>query len=166
MVSNRSDAPGIERALEFGLEVEVLLHRDYATRADHEARVLRTLREAGVEIVVLAGYMRKLESVLLEAYPESIVNIHPSLLPSFPGVDAQRQALEHGVKVTGCTVHLVDHTLDDGPILVQRAVAVLDDDTVETLSARILVEEHIAFVEALMMLISGVRVAGRRVTSS
>lgn len=166
VVSNRSDAQGIERALEFGLEVEVLPHRDFATRADHEARVLRTLREAGVEFVVLAGYMRKLETVLLDAYPGAIVNIHPSLLPSFPGVDAQRQALEHGVKVAGCTVHLVDHTLDDGPILVQRTVPVLDGDNVESLSARILVEEHIAFVEALVILTKGIRVDGRRVTGS
>jgi len=162
VVSNRSDAPGIERAIEFGLDVEVISHRDYKTRAEHEARVLRTLREAGVEIVVLAGYMRKLETMLLDAYPEKIVNIHPSLLPSFPGVDAQKQALEHGVKVAGCTVHLVDATLDGGPILVQRAVRVLDHDTVESLSARILAEEHIAYVEALTILIRGPRLIGRR----
>lgn len=164
VVSNREDAPGIDRARDLGLAVAVVPHRAFATRLEHEQRITEVLRDARVEIVVLAGYMRKLETTLLEAFPAKILNIHPSLLPAFPGVDAQRQALEHGVKVTGCTVHIVDESLDGGPIVVQRAVPVLDDDTVETLSARILVEEHIAYVEALRLVTKGVRIVGRRVT--
>lgn len=166
VVSNRENAPGIEHARALALPVSVVPHRAFATRREHEQRIVEVLREAGVEIVVLAGYMRKLETTLLDAFRGKILNIHPSLLPAFPGVDAQRQALEHGVKVAGCTVHIVDESLDGGPIVVQRAVPVLDDDTVESLSARILVEEHVAYVEALRLVTKGVHVVGRSVRAS
>lgn len=149
VVSNRPDAPGIIRAREYGYETHVLDHKTFANRAAHEAEVLRVLDAARPDYIVLAGYMRLLSAAFVERYRNRILNIHPSLLPAFPGVDAQAQALKHGVKISGCTVHLVDENLDAGPILVQRAVPVLPTDTVETLSARILEEEHRAYVEAL-----------------
>lgn len=166
VISNRADAGGIERARERGIASVVVPHREYGTREEHEAEVARILAASAVDYVVLAGYMRKLDRTLLDAFSNRIVNIHPSLLPSFPGTDAQRQAIEHGVRVSGCTVHLVDESLDGGPILVQRAVEVFEDDDVESLSARILVEEHRAYVEALRRLIAGVRVEARRVISA
>lgn len=152
VAANRPNAAGIARAKELGLPAHVLDHRDYSTREEHEADVLRLIAGARPDYVVLAGYMRLLSPAFVAAWPNRILNIHPSLLPSFPGLDAQQQALEHGVKISGCTVHLVDENLDAGPILVQRAVPVLDGDTVNTLSARILEQEHEAYVEALQML--------------
>lgn len=149
VISNRPDAPGIARAREYGYETHILDHKTFANRAAHEAEVLRVLDAARPDYIVLAGYMRLLSAPFVERYRNRILNIHPSLLPAFPGVDAQAQALKHGVKISGCTVHLVDENLDAGPILVQRAVPVLPTDTVETLSARILEEEHRAYVEAL-----------------
>lgn len=166
VISNRADAAGIERARERGIPHAVIPHRDYRTRDEHESEVASVLEASGVDFVVLAGYMRKLDRTLLEAFTNRIVNIHPSLLPSFPGTDAQRQAIEHGVRVSGCTVHIVDESLDGGPILMQRAVEVRDDDDVESLSARILVEEHRAYVDALRRLIAGVRIEGRRVVNA
>jgi len=163
VISNRLDAPGIARARELGLPAHVIEHRVYASRAAHESEVLRILASANPDFIALAGYMRLLSASFIEAYRNRIVNIHPSLLPSFPGVDAQAQALAHGVKVSGCTVHFVDENLDAGPILVQRSVPVLNDDTAESLSARILEEEHEAYVEALQKLTRGFRVEGRRV---
>lgn len=164
VVSNRPDAPGIERAREYGYAAHVLDHRTFATRAAHEEAVLRVLDEARPGIIALAGYMRLLSASFIERYPNRIVNIHPSLLPAFPGVDAQAQALAYGVKVSGCTVHLVDEHLDAGPILTQRTVEVRDDDTAATLSARILEEEHKAYVEALQKLATRRhRIDGRRV---
>ncbi|HKO58785.1 MAG TPA: phosphoribosylglycinamide formyltransferase [Thermoanaerobaculia bacterium] len=157
VISNRADAPGIERAREWGYDAHVIEHRAFPTRAAHEEEVLRILAEHEPDVVALAGYMRLLSPAFVAAYPSRIVNIHPSLLPSFPGLDAQAQALAHGVKVSGCTVHLVDENLDAGPILVQRCVPVLEGDTVETLSARILEQEHEAYVEALRLLIRTAR---------
>ena len=166
VISNRPDAAGIARAREWGYAALVIDHRQFASRAEHEEEVRRAIDAAGADVIVLAGYMRLLSESFVRAYPSRIVNIHPSLLPSFPGVDAQAQALAHGVKITGCTVHFVDETLDGGPIILQRAVAVRDDDTEETLSARLLVEEHIAYVDALRLLAAGGwRVHGRRVVS-
>jgi phosphoribosylglycinamide formyltransferase 1 len=151
VLSNRPDAPGIERARDYGYATQVIDHKGMK-RADHEREVLRMLDEARPDFIVLAGYMRLLSPAFIERWRNRILNIHPSLLPSFPGVDAQAQALAHGVKISGCTVHLVDENLDAGPILVQKAVEVRDDDTVETLSSRILEQEHVAYVEALKRL--------------
>ena len=151
VISNRPDAPGIARAREYGYDTHVIDHKGLK-RADHEREVLRVLDAARPDFIALAGYMRLLSAAFVERWRNRIVNIHPSLLPSFPGVDAQAQALAHGVKISGCTVHLVDEHLDAGPILVQRCVEVRDDDTVETLSARILEQEHAAYVEALSKL--------------
>jgi len=162
VVSNVADAPGLEKARELGLEARAIPHRGRGRR-EHDAEVLEALREAGAEWVCLAGYMRLLSPVLVRAYPQRILNIHPSLLPAFPGLAAQEQALEHGVKVSGCTVHLVDEALDSGPIVLQRTVAVAEDDTPETLAARILVEEHRAYAEAFRrLLVEPWRVEGRR----
>jgi phosphoribosylglycinamide formyltransferase-1 len=153
VISNRADAPGIARAREWGYDAHVIEHKG-KTREAHEEEVLRVLEEAQPDTIALAGYMRLLSPAFVERWRNRILNIHPSLLPSFPGVDAQAQALAHGVKVSGCTVHFVDEHLDAGPIVVQRAVPVLDGDTVETLSARILEQEHIAYIEALVQLAS------------
>lgn len=162
VVSNIADAPGLDRARELGLPAEAIPHRGQ-TRAAQEEAVLAALRGAGVEWVCLAGYMRLLSPGFVAAFPRRIVNIHPSLLPAFPGVDVQEQALAHGVKVSGCTVHLVDEGLDSGPIVVQRAVPVLDGDTPRTLAARILEQEHQAYPEALRRLLSEPwRIEGRR----
>ena len=154
VASNLADAPGLQLARERGLEAVAIPHRGEPDRASHEAKLIAALRGAGVEWICLAGYMRLLSPAFLAAFPRRVVNIHPSLLPAFPGMDAQAQALAHGVRVTGCTVHLVDEGLDSGPIVVQRAVAVLDDDTPGTLAARILEQEHRAYPEALRRLLS------------
>ena len=164
VVSNRADAAGLQRARAWGCPAVALPHRDFPGREAHEAAVIAAIEESGAGFVVLAGYMRLLSPSFVERFRGRILNIHPSLLPSFPGVDAQAQALAHGVRITGCTVHLVDEQLDGGPILVQRAVPVEDGDTVETLSARILDEEHRAYVDALRIVMSGkYRIDGRRV---
>ncbi len=163
VLSNRPDAPGIERAREYGYDAQVVDHKTFANRAAHEEEVLRRLDAARPDLIVLAGYMRLLSAAFVERWRNRILNIHPSLLPAFPGVDAQAQAVAHGVKVSGCTVHFVDEHLDAGPIIVQRTVPVLDDDTADTLAARILVEEHAAYVEALAKLARGYRIEGRRV---
>lgn len=163
VLSNRPDAPGIQRARDYGYAAHVLDHKPYGKRALHEEEVLRVLEEARPDFIVLAGYMRLLSAAFVERFRNRILNIHPSLLPAFPGVDAQAQAVAYGVKVSGCTVHFVDEHLDAGPILVQRPVPVFDDDTAETLSARILEQEHVAYVEALRLLSRPWRVEGRRV---
>jgi phosphoribosylglycinamide formyltransferase 1 len=152
VISNRADAPGIEKARQWGYAAHVIDNREFAGRSAHEAEVLRVLREAKPDFIALAGYMRLLSPDFIAAYRNRIVNIHPSLLPAFPGVDAQAQAIAHGAKVSGCTVHFVDEGLDSGPIIVQREVEVRDDDTTETLSARILEQEHVAYVDALKIL--------------
>jgi phosphoribosylglycinamide formyltransferase-1 len=152
ILSNRPDAQGIQRAREYGYETFVLDHKTFPNRAAHETEVLKVLDAAKPDLIVLAGYMRLLSPAFIERWRNRILNIHPSLLPSFPGVDAQAQAIRHGVKISGCTVHFVDEHLDAGPIILQRAVDVRDDDTPESLSARILVEEHRAYVDALKKL--------------
>ena len=164
VISNRADAPGLKRAKDAGLTAHVFDDRNYQTRAAHEEDVLRAVAEADPDFICLAGYMRLLTPAFVAAYTHRIINIHPSLLPAFPGVDAQAQAVVYGVKVSGCTVHFVDENLDAGPIIVQRTVAVRDDDTVEALAARILEQEHVAYVEALVALASRRwRIEGRRV---
>ena len=164
VLSNEPAAPGLERARELGLEAVAIPHRGYPGRAEHEAVVLRALLASGAEWVCLAGYMRLLSASFLTRFRERMLNIHPSLLPAFPGLDAQAKAIEHGVKVSGCTVHLVDEALDSGPIVVQRCVAALDDDTPERLAARILEQEHLAYPEALgRLLTERWWVTGRRV---
>lgn len=164
VISNRADAPGLARARELGLPSHLIEHRRYPNRVAHEEEVLRVLGDARPDFIALAGYMRLLSPTFIAAYRHRIVNIHPALLPSFPGVDAQAQAVAYGVKVSGCTVHFVDENLDAGPIIVQRAVTVLDDDTADTLAARILEQEHGAYVEALVKLSQNDwRIDGRRV---
>jgi phosphoribosylglycinamide formyltransferase-1 len=163
VVSNVSGAQGLERARKADVPTAVIPHRDYPSREEFDAAVVRRLREHGVDLVCLAGFMRLVSPVLVRAFEGRILNVHPSLLPAFAGLHAQRQALEHGVKVTGATVHLVDEELDHGPILLQRAVPVLEDDDEETLSARILKEEHRLYPEAIALVLDGrVRVEGRR----
>jgi phosphoribosylglycinamide formyltransferase-1 len=152
VISNRPDAAGIVRARELGLSAHVVDHRQFATRELHEEAVLQLIGEAKPDYIVLAGYLRLLSASFVAAWPQRILNIHPSLLPAFPGLNAQQQALDYGVKVSGCTVHFVDENLDAGPIIAQRAVPVVDGDTVDTLSARILEQEHEAYVEALAKL--------------
>jgi phosphoribosylglycinamide formyltransferase-1 len=164
VISNRPEAPGIEYARAAGLRAHVVDHRAFASRAAHEAEVLAILENTRPDFIALAGYMRLLSPAFVAAYPMRIINIHPSLLPAFPGVDAQSQAVAYGVTISGCTVHFVDENLDAGPIIVQRAVAVQPDDDASTLAARILEEEHTAYVEALAKLSTGnYRVEGRRV---
>ena len=163
VISHRADAPGLEHARRAGIEALCIDHRAASSRDHHDRAVARELRARNVSLVCLAGYMRLIGAPLLEAFPDAILNIHPSLLPAFPGIDAPRQALEHGVTVTGVTVHLVNAELDNGPIVVQRTVPVMSDDTPETLSARILVEEHRAYAEAVgTVLDGGWRIEGRR----
>jgi len=167
VISNRADAAGLERARRAGIEALCIDHRASPSRDEHDRAVARELRARDVGLVCLAGYMRLIGAPLLEAFPNAILNIHPSLLPAFPGVAAQRQALEHGVKVTGVTVHLVTAELDNGPIVIQRAVQVMDNDTPDALAARILVEEHRAYPEAVRTVLDGGwRVEGRRLVRS
>lgn len=155
VISNRASAPGLMRAREAGIEAMHLSPRDYPTRDDYDRAIVEVLRARQVGLVCLAGFMRLVGPPLLDAFPERILNIHPSLLPAFPGLDAQRQAFEYGVRVTGATVHLVNSELDAGPIIVQAAVPVLPDDTVDTLSARILVEEHRLYPDAVRLVLDG-----------
>ena len=163
VISNREGAGGLEKARRAGVEAVVLGHRGWPSRDDYDRALVRELKARDVGLVCLAGFMRLLGAPLLEAFPNAVVNIHPSLLPAFPGVDAQRQALDYGVRVSGVTVHLVTPELDGGPIVLQRTVPVRPDDTVESLAARILVEEHKAYPEAVALLLEGGwRVEGRR----
>ena len=163
VISNRPDAPGLEAARRRGLPA-VAIPSKGLDREVYDRMAIEELRGRGVELVCLAGFMRLLSATFVRAFPNRILNIHPSLLPSFPGLDAQHQALEHGVRVSGCTVHFVDEYLDAGPILAQAPVPVLDTDTVETLAARILKEEHRIYSEALRTVIGGnYRIEGRRV---
>ncbi|MBZ5492348.1 MAG: phosphoribosylglycinamide formyltransferase [Acidobacteriia bacterium] len=154
VISNRADAPGLESAKRRGLNA-VLIASKGRVREEHDADVIAALHHAQVDLICLAGYMRLLSPHFIQAFPDRIVNIHPSLLPAFPGMDAQKQALEYGVKVTGCTVHFVDEHLDNGPIILQKTVPVLDGDDVNALSARILEQEHAAYSEAIGLLLSG-----------
>ena len=156
VISDQPDAAGLAKAKERGIET-LVIERGGRKRTEHDREVVAALQAHQVDLVCLAGYMRVLSREFIEAFRGRILNIHPSLLPSFPGLDAQKQAIEHGVKWTGCTVHFVDETLDGGPIIAQRAVPVSDDDTVESLSARILRQEHELYPEAVTMVLSNHR---------
>jgi phosphoribosylglycinamide formyltransferase-1 len=163
VVSNRSNAPGLELARAMGLPTRCIasLGRE---REEYDREVVAVLKEAGVELVCLAGFMRLLSGYFIRAFPQRILNIHPSLLPAFPGLDAQRQALDYGVKYSGCTVHIVDETLDGGPIVSQAVVPVLDSDDEQTLAARILEQEHRIYPEAIRIVLSGrFRMENRRI---
>ena len=155
VISNRASAQGLQRAQAAGIETLVIPHREFTSRDDYDATLARELKARGVELVCLAGFMRLAGPRLLDEFPDAILNIHPSLLPAFPGLDAQAQALAHGVKVSGATVHLVTGELDGGPIVLQRSVPVLDSDTPETLAERILVEEHRIYPEAVQRVLDG-----------
>ena len=152
VISDKANARGLALANERGIETRAIERRG-RTREEHEREIIGVLRDRQVDLICLAGYMRLLSPCFVEAFRGRILNIHPSLLPAFPGLDAQRQALEHGVKVSGCTVHFVDETLDGGPIIAQRTVPILEKDTVETLSARILDQEHQLYPEAVASII-------------
>ena len=163
VISSRSDAPGLTRATEAGLESMCLSPREFVNRDAYDRAIVDILKAHEAGLVCLAGFMRLVGPPLLEAFPNAILNIHPSLLPAFPGLEAQRQALEHGVRVSGATVHFVNQDLDAGVIVLQAAVPVLDHDTVDTLSARILVEEHRLYPEAIgIVLDGGWAIEGRR----
>ncbi len=163
VISNRADAPGLEAAKRRGLNAQLIPSKG-RVREEHDADVIMALKHAQVDLICLAGYMRLLSPDFIRAFPNRIINIHPSLLPAFPGMDAQQQALEYGVKVTGCTVHFVDEHLDHGAIILQKTVPVFDGDDVQTLSARILEQEHTAYSEAIGLILSGeVEVIERRV---
>jgi len=163
VISNKTDAYGLERARAAGIETAVISHRDYPSREDYDRALVAELRARAVGLVCLAGFMRLLTPVFVDAFPAAILNIHPSLLPAFPGLDAQRQAIEHGVRVSGVTVHFVNADLDAGPIVLQAAVPVLPDDTPETLAVRILPEEHRLYPEAIRLVLDGGwRIDGRR----
>ncbi|MBO0858490.1 MAG: phosphoribosylglycinamide formyltransferase [Chloracidobacterium sp.] len=163
VISNMTDAAGLEKAREHGIEAVAIDHRG-KTREEHERAMAAELRAREVDLVCLAGYMRLLSPWFTREFEGRVLNIHPSLLPAFPGLNAQRQAIEYGVKFSGCTVHLVDEELDHGPIIRQAAVPVLAGDTEETLSARILAEEHRVYAEAVALILSGrFRIEGRRI---
>src|SRR5690348_4875267 len=165
VISNKADAPGVATARQRGLSALVIPSKGKA-REEHDREVVAALKQHGVELVCLAGYMRLLSPWFVEHFPRRILNIHPSLLPAFPGLEAQQQAFAYGVKVTGCTVHFVDEELDHGPIIVQRAVQVLDSDDERSLAARILEQEHIAYSEAInLVLAGGFKIVGRRLLS-
>ncbi len=163
VVSNQADARGLERAEAAGVPTAVVSHKDYASREAFDEAVLARLNQHDVDVVCLAGFMRILSPVLVRAFSNRVLNIHPSLLPAFVGLHAQRQAVEHGVRVSGCTVHLVDEELDHGPILAQASVRVEESDSEESLSARILEQEHKLYPEAIQLILDGkVRIDGRK----
>jgi phosphoribosylglycinamide formyltransferase-1 len=163
VISNRAEAPGIEYARQLGLDARVIPSKG-KQREEHDAAVVAVLQEQQVDLVCLAGYMRLLSPLFIRAFPNRILNIHPALLPSFPGLEGQKQALEHGVKISGCTVHFVDEQLDHGAIIVQRAVPVLPEDDEHSLASRILEQEHIAYTEAINFVLAGNwEIVGRRV---
>src|SRR3984885_9387351 len=162
VISNKTDAPGIGTARQRGLNAVVIPSKG-KLREEHDREVVTALQQNGVELICLAGYIRLLSPWFVQQFPQRILNIHPSLLPAFPGLEAQEQAFAYGVKVSGCTVHFVDEELDHGAIIVQKAIAVLDGDDEHTLAARILEQEHLAYTEAMKIVLSGrFEVAGRR----
>lgn len=164
VISNRADAFGLERARKHGIAALHLNHKVFPNRSDYDGELVRILREFNVDLVVLAGFMRIVTPTLLAAFPNRVMNIHPALLPAFPGLDAQKQALDYGVKVSGCTVHFVDCGTDTGPIILQTAVPILEDDTEATLTERIHHEEHKLYPAAIQLFAEGrLTVAGRRV---
>lgn len=167
VISNRPEAPGLDRARRAGIEAIVIDHRSWRSRDEYDAAIVQALKARSASLVCLAGYMRLVGRVLLDAFPNAILNIHPSLLPAFPGMNAQHQAIEHGVKVSGVTVHVVTLELDGGPIILQRIVPVLDGDTRDTLADRILDEEHRAYPEAVRIVLEGGwEIVGRRFVRS
>jgi phosphoribosylglycinamide formyltransferase 1 len=167
VISNKADAHALERARKHGIPTVHIDHRDFPGRAHYDAALVDTLRKHDVDLVVLAGFMRIITPVLIDAFPAAIINIHPALLPAFPGLHAQRQALEYGVRITGCTVHFVDAGTDTGPIILQKAVAIDPGDTEETLSAKIQLEEHSIYPQAIQLYADGrLKVEGRKVIIS
>ena len=163
VISDKTNAKGLEKAKARGIEM-IVITRKGRTREEHDAEIIAELKRRDVELVCLAGYMRLLSKDFVRAFPDKIINIHPSLLPAFPGLDAQRQAIEYGVKLTGCTVHFVDDQLDHGAIILQKAVEVADGDTAESLSAKILKHEHALYIEAIKQIAEGnIKVVGRKV---
>ncbi|MCI9044375.1 MAG: phosphoribosylglycinamide formyltransferase [Peptococcaceae bacterium] len=164
VLSDKPQAYALQRAKAAGVPTKVLLPADFASREDYDAELVRLLKASGAEAVALAGYMRLVTPVFLQAFPHRVLNIHPALLPSFPGLHGQRQAFEYGVKVAGCTVHFVDEGMDSGPIILQAPVPVLEDDDADSLAARILEQEHIIYPLALRLLAEGkLHIEGRRV---
>jgi len=167
VISNKAEAFGLERARKHGIAAIHLDHRSYSGRGEYDAALVTTLQELHVDLVILAGFMRIVTPVLLDAFPNRVMNIHPALLPSFPGLDAQKQALDYGAKLSGCTVHFVDAGTDTGPIILQSAVPVLEDDSVASLSERIHHEEHKLYPAAIQLFAEGrLKVEGRRVLIS
>ena len=165
VISDKADAEGLQKAKERGIKT-LVVEKNGRKRAEHDAEIVTELKKRNVELVCLAGYMRLLSKDFVRAFPDSILNIHPSLLPAFKGLDAQQQAIEYGVKFSGCTVHFVDEDLDHGAIVAQKTVEVKDDDTPETLAARILKHEHSLYVEAIAKILKGkIKIVGRRVVS-
>jgi phosphoribosylglycinamide formyltransferase 1 len=163
IISDKRSAQGLEKAKERGVET-VVISRNKRSREEHDAEIIAELKRRGVELVCLAGYMRLLSPEFIRAFPDKIINIHPSLLPAFPGLDAQAQAVEYGVKISGCTVHFVDEHLDHGAIILQKAVEVAEGDTAESLSAKILEYEHALYIEALKQIVKGnYKIVGRKV---
>lgn len=167
LVSNKADAFALERAKKHNVSTHVLNHKDYPDRKAYDTALVALLQQQGVQLVVLAGFMRLLSPIMIDAFPNAIINIHPALLPAFPGLDAQQQAFDYGVRYTGCTVHFVDSGTDTGPIILQAVVPILGSDTVETLTQRIHGEEHRTYVEAVRLFCAGqLKVEGRKVIIS
>ena len=164
VISNNPEAYGITRAKKHGIPIVVLKNGDFKNKEEFDLELIRILKSNFVDLVILAGFMRIITPTLLKAFPHKIMNIHPALLPSFPGIHGQKQALEYGVKLSGCTVHFVDEGVDTGPIIIQSAVQVFDDDTEETLAARILKEEHRIYSQAIQLFAEGkIEIKGRKV---
>jgi phosphoribosylglycinamide formyltransferase-1 len=164
VIANNPGAGALERARQAGIPARCINHRDFASREEFDAALVEALREAGIELVVLAGFMRIITKVLLDAFPLRIINIHPALLPAFPGLHVQQQAIDYGARFSGCTVHFVDGGVDTGPIIIQAVVPVLPGDTADTLAARILIQEHQIYPRAIQLLAEGrVQVTGRTV---
>lgn len=163
VISDKIDAAGLETANRLGID-SIVVSRKKRSREEHDAEIISELSARGVELVCLAGYMRLLSGDFIRAFPDRIVNVHPSLLPAFPGLEAQRQAIEYGVKISGCTIHFVDEHLDHGAIILQKAVEVAENDTAESLSAKILEHEHTLYIEAIKKIVAEtVEIRGRRV---
>jgi phosphoribosylglycinamide formyltransferase-1 len=164
VISNNPDAYGLTRAKKHGIPIVVLKNGDFKNKEDFDLELINILKNNSVDLVILAGFMRIITSAVLNAFPQKIMNIHPALLPSFPGIHGHKQALEYGVKLSGCTVHFVDEGVDTGPIIIQSAVQVFDDDTEETLAARILKEEHRIYPQAIQLFSEGkIEIKGRKV---
>jgi len=164
VISNNPDALGLKRAEKHGVPCVVLKYGDFKSKEDFDTKLIQTLKDNGVDLVVLAGFMRIISPAFLKAFTHKIMNIHPALLPSFPGLHGQKQAIDYGVKFSGCTVHFVDEGVDTGPVIIQSAVPVFDDDTEESLSARILKEEHKIYPRAIQLFADGkIEIKGRKV---